>query len=185
MITVEITNRQAALSIDEDRLRAAVRAVLLEEGVLDAAVGIAVVDDLTIQDSNRRFLNHDYATDVLTFALEQDEHRLEGELMISAETAAASAAEYGWSAADELLLYVIHGTLHLAGYDDRDGDSLAEMRAQERRHLAHFGLVPRYDSAGLKAGDNAISHDQAARAEAVSDSIAIELQTSRPERTLS
>ena len=47
---------------------------------------------------------------------------------------------------DELLLYVIHGALHLVGHDDQTPDGLAAMRVAETRHLAGFGLVHRFDS---------------------------------------
>ena len=55
---------------------------------------------------------------MLSFVLESSNGCLEGEVIVSADRAAAVAPKYGWSAADELLLYVIHGTLHLVGYDD-------------------------------------------------------------------
>jgi probable rRNA maturation factor len=99
-----------------------------------------VVDDETIHDLNRRFLAHDYATDVLSFALEQSADGLDGEIIVSADFATASAPRYEWSAADELLLYVIHGALHLAGYDDHEPDDISRMRAAEARHLALAGL---------------------------------------------
>ena len=68
-------------------------------------------------------------------------------MIASAETAAEVAAQFGWTVDDELLLYVVHGTLHLVGYDDSDSESLAEMRAQERRYLGRFGLAPQYEAA--------------------------------------
>jgi probable rRNA maturation factor len=122
-----------------------VRHVLEAEGWQDAEVSLAVVDDPTIHELNRRYLGHDYPTDVLSFLLSDDgARRLEGEVVVSADTAARSAEQFGWTAGDELLLYVIHGTLHLAGYDDQSPDDLARMRDRERTHLAAFGLQPRY-----------------------------------------
>jgi probable rRNA maturation factor len=105
-----------------------------------AQLSIAIVDDATIHELNRRYLEHDYPTDVLSFTLERDNEHLEGEVIASAETAARSAADYGWSADDELLLYVVHGTLHLVGHDDGTPDERAVMRRLERRYLASFGL---------------------------------------------
>ena len=69
---------------------------------------------------------------------------LEGDIAISLDTATARAKDYDWEVADELLLYVIHGALHLVGYRDKSESSIAEMRAQEVAMLAHFGLRPRY-----------------------------------------
>lgn len=144
MHTIEISNRQSLLELDLQRLRAAVAAVLEEEGFETAAVNIAIVDDATIHDLNRRFLNHDEPTDVLSFPM-GDAEALEGDVIVSAETAIRSAARYDWPAADELLLYVIHGTLHLADYDDIDADARAKMRNRERHYLAALGLQPKYD----------------------------------------
>jgi probable rRNA maturation factor len=107
-------------------------------------VSIAVVDNAEIHALNRRHLQHDYPTDVLSFLLEETGERLEGEIVASAQTAAAQAARYGWSAEDELLLYVIHGALHLVGYDDQTPEAQERMRRRESQLLAHFGLTPRY-----------------------------------------
>ncbi len=110
----------------------------------EADVSLAIVDDPTIHRINREFLQHDYPTDVLSFLLERSADRLEGEVIASADTAIGSAARYGWAPADELLLYVIHGTLHLVGYDDLAPEPQVTMRERERDYLKHFGLEPRY-----------------------------------------
>ncbi|MEX2141345.1 MAG: rRNA maturation RNase YbeY [Pirellulales bacterium] len=144
MLHIAITNQQTQ-AVDEDRLRRAVRAILEEEGLRSATVSVAIVDDATIHRLNRVYLQHDIPTDVLSFVLDRTETSLDGEVIVSADTAAAKAARFGWTMADELLLYVIHGTLHLADYDDQEPQALAEMRARERHYLASFGLNPRYD----------------------------------------
>ena len=64
-------------------------------------------------------------------------------MIVSSETAIRSAARLGWSAEDELLLYVIHGTLHLVGYDDGTPAERDVMRRQEAHYLAGFGLERR------------------------------------------
>ncbi len=143
MLLIEICNDQDLLLVNEDQLRRAAEAVLVDAKIRTAVLSIAVVDDLSIHALNRQFLQHDYPTDVLSFVLEQDEGRLEGEVIASAETAARAAERYGWSAEAELLLYVIHGTLHLVGHDDQDDAAREVMRAAERRHLACFGLQAR------------------------------------------
>lgn len=142
MIDVSIALDQPPFAIPEDRLRHAVQRVLAEAGVVEATVSLAIVGDEAIARLNERFLAHHGPTDVLSFLLEREGDRLEGEIVASADTAACVAARLGWPAADELLLYVVHGALHLAGYDDRDDDGQQQMRAAERRHLAYFGLSP-------------------------------------------
>ncbi len=94
---------------------------------------MAAVDDRTIHQLNRRYLDHDYPTDVLSFVLEEGPGTVEGEIIVSGDTAAASAPGYGWPAQDELLLYVIHGMLHLVGYDDKSPADAARMRQAEAR----------------------------------------------------
>jgi probable rRNA maturation factor len=135
-----LTNQQCEHAVNEQQLIDAARLVLQESDFTSATISLAVVDDPTIHDLNRRFLNHDYATDVLSFPLIEDEGHLEGEVVLSADTAATEAAKIGWSAAAEQLLYVIHGTLHLIGYRDKTPDEEKAMRTAEARHLRHFGI---------------------------------------------
>ncbi len=139
-IDIDIDNRQVDVPIDARRLQAAVRAVLAGEQVSQARIGIAVVDNPKIHDVNRRFLQHDCPTDVISFVLNDEGEPLEGDLMVSAEMAATVAADYDWPADDELLLYVIHGTLHLVGYDDQCEADRREMRARETHYLNALGI---------------------------------------------
>jgi probable rRNA maturation factor len=143
MLSIEIADEQSTLRVDCERLKQAAAGVLREAGVEAGALSIAIVDDAAIHVLNRQYLAHDYPTDVLSFLLERDGSRLEGEVVVSAETAARAAAEFGWSPGDELLLYVVHGTLHLVGYDDANDEARATMRAAERRHLAACGIEAR------------------------------------------
>jgi probable rRNA maturation factor len=99
-----------------------------------------VVNDPTIHELNRQFLAHDYPTDVLSFLLEQQGKRIEGEVVASADTARRTAEQLGLRPEDELLLYVIHGTLHLIGHDDAGDEQRSLMRAAERSCLAKFGV---------------------------------------------
>jgi probable rRNA maturation factor len=153
MIRVQLCNRQAEIEVPRRRLTAAVRRVLAEAAVGAAEVSLAVVDDPVIRALNREFLGHDYATDVLSFLLERPPATLEGEIVVSAQTAAARAPRYGWSAADELLLYVIHGALHLVGYDDHSAAERAEIRARERKHLEHWGIRMRQGKKSAAANE--------------------------------
>lgn len=147
MLKVAINNQQTAHKVDRAQLREGVKRVLAGEGIENAVISIAVVDDPTMHGLNRQYLQHDYPTDVLSFVLEDDDDRLEGEIIISADYAAKEAQNFDWSAQDEMLLYVIHGSLHLVGFDDLEPELKAEMRAKEREYLATFGLTPKYDEA--------------------------------------
>lgn len=157
-LALDITDQQSLLAVDHDRLRMAVARVLTAEQIASAEISLALVDDAEIRRVNREFLGHDYATDVISFVLNDeasplDEKRssrvpenapphLEGELIVSTETALREAAAHGWTPADELLLYVVHGLLHLCGYDDLTDEARPVMRAREREVLAGWQLVP-------------------------------------------
>lgn len=146
--TIEIADEQQLHSVDHARLKQAVRRVLTDAGIQSADISVAIVNDGRMHALNRQYLNHDYPTDVLSFVLEHDpdEQRLEGEIIVSADYAAREAIRYGWTTNDELLLYVIHGSLHLIGHDDQTPAALQKMRAAETSLLATFGVTHRFDS---------------------------------------
>lgn len=104
-------------------------------------LSVVVVDDAAIQEVNARMLGHDWPTDVITFPWSEQPH-LEGELMLSVETARREAAARGHEAADELALYAVHGVLHLLGHDDEKPAGRRRMRAAERRWLRRLGRAP-------------------------------------------
>jgi len=141
MIRVAIASPQAIVKIDRRRMRETVRAVLLAEGVIQAEIGLAFVDNDTIRRLNQRYLNHDEPTDVLSFPLsEAGQKNTVGELVIGAEVALAEAQEGKHNVHAELTLYVIHGLLHLCNFDDKTTSSAAVMRRREREHLKRLGL---------------------------------------------
>ncbi len=142
MIQVEIANEQSKHTFDCELLQKAVRLVVENESGDEADVSIAIVDDDTIHALNRKYLEHDYPTDVLSFLLSSSGDTLEGEVIVSADTAAREAVRFGWSTSDELLLYLIHGTLHLVGYEDASEADRATMRTKERHYLAALGVTP-------------------------------------------
>ncbi len=137
---IDLANEQTVLAVDDVPLRRAVEIVLEDSGQAAATVSIAVVDDPTIHELNRAYLRHDYPTDVLSFSLGEPGEPIDGQIVVSAETAMARAAEYGWPAEHELLLYVVHGALHLVGHDDKSPDAKSAMRAAERRILAMLNI---------------------------------------------
>lgn len=95
-------------------------------------VSIAFVTNAAIRKINRTFLMHDFATDVISFPLGTD---LFGELVISAEYAAAEAKARAIPVEEELLRYVAHGLLHLLGYDDRSPADRSRMWKRQEREL--------------------------------------------------
>jgi probable rRNA maturation factor len=90
-------------------------------------VWVVIVSDRRMESLHRQFLNETGPTDVLTF-----EH---GEIFVSAETACRNAREFGKSLEQELRLYVVHGLLHLHGFDDRNATEKRRMVAIQRKVL--------------------------------------------------
>ena len=121
-------------------VRAAVRAAAASQGYQLGEVGVRLATDAAIHEVNVRHLSHDYPTDVISFAYEADAGVLSGEMIVSVQTATANAASYDRSVTEELLLYVVHGTLHIAGLEDSDPESIAIMRSAEREALEALGV---------------------------------------------
>ena len=140
MLRVTIANPYE-YPLEFTKLKDAARAVFEGEGVRACKVTLAFVDNAHIHRLNKQFLEHDEPTDVLTFPYTAPDAKvLEGEVVIGFEVAKEYAADRGHEANLELLLYAIHGALHLCGYDDTDDTSAAEMRIKEREYLAKLGL---------------------------------------------
>ena len=125
------------------RVEAAVREVMTAEGVTASEVTVVLSDDDDVSGVHGEFFGDPTPTDVMTFPMGGDgtpESPLTGELMVGAEHAGRVAAELGWSVEDEILLYVVHGCLHLCGYDDQDPAGRRVMRERERTVLGALGI---------------------------------------------
>lgn len=138
---IHVSN-ETRLRLAKRRIAAAAQAALDAEGAGHLDVSVTVVGDERIHELNRDHLGHDYPTDVISFPLrdEGDPDPLLGEVVVSGDRARDEARERGIEPAEELLRYVIHGCLHLLGYDDQERrKALAMRRRQEailRRVLA-------------------------------------------------
>jgi probable rRNA maturation factor len=141
-IEIEIADTQGHLRVDRGALAWLVRQVLSAEHREHAEISIALVDDTAIHVLNRTHLAHDWPTDVLSFPFaDADDRVLAGELVISAERAVAAAAENGLDPQKELALYVVHGLLHLCGYDDRTEADARLMRERQDQIISGEGLT--------------------------------------------
>jgi probable rRNA maturation factor len=150
-MNIEIANQQQTLPVDAARLREAIGSVAAEAGFTRGDISLAVITDAEIHRLNRVHLSHDYATDVLSFVFEREDDLLEGEIIVSADTAQSTAADLNWPAEHELLLYVVHGMLHLVGYDDKQPAAREAMREAERRTLSRLGVsMPREEGVELE-----------------------------------
>ena len=135
------------------------------EAISRATLSIAVVSDRAIRPLNRRYLQHDYATDVLSFLLDSGPGWLDGEIIVSADTAASQAPQYDSSAEAELLLYVIHGALHLVGYDDTTPAERKRMLSSPASLSAAFavGTMTHRKDLGNRAASRGLQRNQLRR----------------------
>ena len=98
---------------------------------LISSLSIVFVGSQRMRAVNKKYLKHDYVTDVLTFGLGGGV----GEIIICPQIACANAKEHQTSTEKEIILYVIHGILHLAGYDDHSPKDILQMRSMENKLL--------------------------------------------------
>ena len=97
-------------------------------------VNIIFCSDNYILDINQRFLQHDYFTDIITFDYCEGAD-LSGDLFISVDSVRENALEYGTEFDDELNRVIVHGVLHLIGYDDHTEEDISVMRSKENYYL--------------------------------------------------
>ena len=91
--------------------------------------------DAYLLDMNKKYLNHDYFTDIITFDY-CDESSIGGDIFISIDRVQENAKEFGVSSTDELHRVMVHGLLHLMGWMDKSDSDKAEMRNQEEKSLS-------------------------------------------------
>lgn len=135
-MAVELRNLQRGVPIAPRRILKTARTALRDLGRARAGVHLTFVDDALIRRLNARYLRHRRSTDVLAFPLEAPgPSALWGEIVVSAETARRQARRLRVPVALELDLLVVHGLLHLAGYDDGEPREARLMHQREREIL--------------------------------------------------
>lgn len=97
-------------------------------------VNLIFCSDNYILDINQRFLQHDYFTDIITFDYCEG-NVISGDLFISVDSVRENSLEYGTEFEDELNRVIVHGVLHLVGYDDHTEEDVKEMRSKENYYL--------------------------------------------------
>ena len=141
-IEVEISDRQTIMRIGGAGLVRFVRKALRAEEIGQATVGILLVDDRRMAALHSKWLGLQGPTDVITFDLSDGIKGgpLLGDIAVSTETARRMSRDYGWTPRQELAYYVIHGLLHLTGYDDTSPVLRRAMRARERTLMQTLGM---------------------------------------------
>ena len=131
----------APVRVDRARLRRTIATTLRALGRPRHSVSLTLVDDRRIRQLNQHYRGKNRATDVLAFPMEDHlslPSPLLGEIIVSVETAKRQAREHGHSFHEELDLVIIHGLLHLVGYDDGD---ILEARLMHDREAVILGRI--------------------------------------------
>jgi len=151
MAKIEITDLQDHVQIDKKLVLQVIRRAIKEEGRSAKSLSIVLTDNRHIRDLNREYANHDHHTDVISFPLEDldwpgghSNGGLNAEVIASAELAFQQARARNIDPQAELLLYLVHGLLHLMGYDDRTEDEARRMHEREDALLEQFGFANVY-----------------------------------------
>ena len=127
-----IKNLQKKISISPRIIRKAVLNALAKESVKKGGeITVCFVTDLKIKELNLKYLHHSGPTDVISFDISEDPKVFMADIILSTDTAIRNAKIYSTTPKQEALLYAIHGTLHLIGYDDSSPAQRSIMRKKE------------------------------------------------------
>ena len=139
---VEVVNSQKYVRISDNKIAAIAEYVIGKEKPKARNLSILVCDDRRIRDLHKKYLKKDSATDVISFGMparhakSEDAHL--GDVVVSAQTAKRVCKSFGQTAKDEVLRYVVHGILHLVGYDDHSKKDYELMFRTQEKHLRDF-----------------------------------------------
>ncbi len=123
-----------------NKLKKAIEALFEKEGKNLDKMNYVFCNDEKLRSINRRYLKHDYYTDIITFDYSEDKSAIRGESYISLDRIRANSLELQTPYHSELLRVIFHGALHLCGYRDKKPGETREIRKKEDFYLRRFGV---------------------------------------------
>ncbi|MCK5014083.1 MAG: rRNA maturation RNase YbeY [Candidatus Omnitrophica bacterium] len=157
---IAFENLQKKVTLNPPQILKTAATILRHEGVDNVSLSIVFVSRQRIQALNKKFLGRDYATDVLAFNLSErrgtvpafrrgkrraptvrNARQIAGDIIISTDAVVKNARIYKTGLSEELALYVIHGILHLLGFDDHKTRDIQRMRKKEQQLLMFLGIT--------------------------------------------
>jgi rRNA maturation RNase YbeY len=122
----------------KSKLTAWIEKIIKKEGRKKGEVNFIFCNDPYLKKINKKYLNHDYFTDIVTFDTSMEAKELSGDIFISIDRVRANAESYKTSFENELHRVMAHGILHLSGYGDKNEKDQKEMRKMEEYWLMKF-----------------------------------------------
>jgi probable rRNA maturation factor len=134
-LAIDISSTVRRLLISKERVRRAAAATLKAERITDAMLSITFVGRAAITAMNRRYLGHHGATDVISFGFDRQGRRgaVLGDIYICPEVARANAKRQGVSSSEEIMRLVVHGTLHVLGYEHPESTARTTSRMWQKQ----------------------------------------------------
>lgn len=123
---------------ERKRLKAFITSLFRSNGKSIESLGYVFCTDKWLLEMNRRFLKHDYYTDIITFDLSETPGQVRGEIYISVDRVRENAGNLGVSLKQELHRVIFHGALHLCGYKDKTGKDKDKMTYQEDLNIKKY-----------------------------------------------
>lgn len=120
------------------KLKSFLKVLFKNEGKQLGELNYVFCSDEYLLDINRRFLNHDYYTDIITFDISENKTEVTGEIYISIDRVKDNAVQLQQTTQRELLRVILHGALHLCGYKDKTKTQQKVMRQKEDDYLLMF-----------------------------------------------
>lgn len=118
-----------------------ISALRLEFNLNISFLSISFINSIELRTVNKKYLNHDFNTDVITFNYSKRVKEIDGEILISFEEARRNAKKYNTKYSKEISRLIIHGVLHLLNYDDNNKKNKANMKQMENKLINRYNFT--------------------------------------------
>ncbi len=143
MINIDIKRTTKTKLLTDRRIKKIVESTLKSEGISKADISVTIIGKKLMRQLTKKYTGREYQTDVLSFDLsDKFDEALVGEVIVNAQLAKESARKFKTSDKSELALYIIHGLLHLVGYDDQKPVDAQKMHKRSLKLLSNLGYKP-------------------------------------------
>lgn len=128
-------------TIEKKKLHQYVKFITQHLNLSIKSLEINFINSEAMKEINKKFLSHDYSTDILTFNYSESKNIIDGEIFISVDDAKENAKKFKVKFVEEIGRLVAHGILHLIGFDDTTPDKRKKMKNQENQLLKKYKFI--------------------------------------------